>query len=271
MKLLVIILLIMVYRNWSGGNPVSERLSSVSWYQWLSRQDRLAAQSEWITMGLFVAVPLVLIYLITGIFADWLTLFLLHLISLGLLIYSLGDWEAINELMDKPLETENGESAERMIEKGQSIQEEVLEARFHSFFAPVLWYLILGPLGLIFYFLFAEYCRLQEDGSEGSSMEVLYYLEWIPARLTALMFSITGNFADTFSEWMDSLFNHTEPHLQVLMRSARTAISVRTPDPSRSEDLEEDIEMEVEEFVLLLDRTIWAFVGLAALATIVWF
>lgn len=268
----VILVIILIFRNWSGGNPISDKVSFSKWSLWVSRQDRLATQPTWVSILVFVGLPLIVVIGVTGLFADWLTVFLLHLLSFFALIYSLGDWEKLNDKIDQPISSDGSDSSRVVFEKAQELEEELLITRFKSLFSPVVWYLFLGPVGLLFYVLCTEYAQLCEgDENEVVSEKLMHYLDWVPARVTALMFSITGNFVDTFADWLNSLMNQEETIAQMMMRSARAAISVRVPDPEDSENLEDDIEVEIEELVLLLDRTAWAYVGLAAVVSIISF
>ncbi|MDH5737324.1 MAG: regulatory signaling modulator protein AmpE [Gammaproteobacteria bacterium] len=269
MKLLVILLLTLIYKNWSGGNPVRDRIPFSLWHTWLSKQHRLTHNSG-LLMGVFVGIPLVVVGLIDSLFAEWFTLILLQLLALSLLVYCLKDWEDVENRLQQPFDKTL--SPEALYKTGQNLGNELTLSRFSNLFAPLVWYLLAGPFGLIFYILCVEFHRLSENEEEQSlANDVLFYLDWLPARLTVLMFTVTGNFTHTFSHWLDTLMDVRGPLDEMLIAGARTAVNVRVPDPDTSENLEEDLEMELEELALLHDRTLWAYVGLAAVITLIGF
>lgn len=272
MKLLVILLATLVYKNWSGGNPVTSRLSLSFWFNWLNKQKLPGSQLPWVPLLVYLGIPLALMVLIAAIFSDWLVVLVYHLLALLLLVYSLGDWEKLHLAFEQPVDEDQGKNLEAVFEEAVRSKEEVIYRMFEILFATVAWYLILGPIGLLIYVLLKEYGQAQSDDQDrGLSQQIIYYAEWIPSRMTCLLFSVTGNFVDTFADWMESLFRWTEPVTQTLVESVNCALSVKPPNPEDGENLTADIEMEMEEVSLLLDRTVWAWVGVAALVTIMGF
>jgi len=262
MKLLVILLTNLVYKNWSGGNPISAKLSLSGWFHWLNRLDRLNAQPLWLTLVIFTAVPVCLVFIVEFLFAQWL----------AILIACLGDWQGIRDRADQGLALHPADSPQALTDLASKLEEELLVSRFRQFFSPVTWYLLLGPTGLVIYFCCATFQQLSEgEEADDFASGIMVYIDWVPIKLTTLLFTLTGNFVDTCAEWLDSLLKQDESVGLLLMRASRAAITVRVPDPETSENLREDIEMEIEELVLLLDRTQWAMLGPAALVTIIGF
>lgn len=79
-------------------------------------------------------------------------------------------------------------------------------------FAVVFWYLVLGPAAALLYHLTVLYrlhCAGERDSQAGRFVQRLAdILEWVPARLLALSFCLTGDFVAAFSRlrelWRDA-------------------------------------------------------------------
>ncbi|MCB1876319.1 MAG: regulatory signaling modulator protein AmpE [Chromatiales bacterium] len=74
-------------------------------------------------------------------------------------------------------------------------------------FAPVFWFLILGPMGAGLYRASAQ-LRRQAAGRDkpestflAAGSRLLWILDWVPARLTAVGFLLTGNFEKGLYDW----------------------------------------------------------------------
>jgi adenosylcobinamide-phosphate synthase len=90
-----------------------------------------------------------------------------------------------------------------------AIEQGILSSHRHVF-APLFWFLALGPAGVILYrlgFVVAE--RWHHEGvpvSEAAQFgrfarQAYEVLDWLPARLTAASFAIVGNFEDAVYCW----------------------------------------------------------------------
>ena len=91
-------------------------------------------------------------------------------------------------------------------------------------FSLVFWYIIAGPVGALAYRLIT----LSRDINSVSehANEITDLLEWIPARLTALLFLLVGNFQRGFSSFTKYFF--AKPDLNSNMLRDCGLLAVRT-------------------------------------------
>lgn len=79
-------------------------------------------------------------------------------------------------------------------------------------FTVIFWYILLGPLAIILYRL-VSLCQLEKIVSAIAKF-VTDIIEWIPARITAIVYLLVGNFQRGFGQLLKKLFaapseNHT--------------------------------------------------------------
>lgn len=115
----------------------------------------------------------------------------------------------------------------------------------HRFvFGVVFWFVVLpGPLGPVLYriasYLSARWGSVaeQEFGRFGwFAREAFYWIDWIPARLTAVAFAVVGNFEDAVYCWRTQAARWSDQLLGVVLASGAGAMGVRLGNPIRHED-----------------------------------
>lgn len=270
MKLIVVLIAALVYKNWVGANPLSEKFSLTTWYSWVKALGFVKSQPAWVALIICVGAPVIVMGIISLVFSELIVVLVFHLIALLLLVYAMADFplrDQLDHFLDRLQESDAEGNSSALIEEKDHQKETLIYRTFEVFFATVGWYVILGPVGLLIYVLVKEY-HLMEEESHQLSDRIIYFLDWIPSRVTCLLFSVTGNFVDTFAAWLESLFKWDEDIKDTLVKSAQCAVSVKPPAAEDKETLIADVEMELSEVDLLLNRTLWAWVGVAALITI---
>ena len=237
--------------------------------QWLHRQ--FPAQFEGLGGVVFIcgAVPLLLLILLsmpTGIGGQVGYLF----ISALVLWYCLGPedlrsvlnpyfaamertdhhsaWEHIHEFVD----AEAGEDAPTMARRVSSWVFSQINSRY---IAVLFWFVLLGPAACLFYRLaniFADRVS-REPGNESAepSAQLLMFLNWIPARVTALVFALVGDFMRGYSVlhpyWRDGAANIEK----MLLKTGLGALALTEELPS--DPLDENVQaMALAERALIL-------------------
>lgn len=82
----------------------------------------------------------------------------------------------------------------------EAIQREFLYRGYEHWFAVLFYFLLLGPAGAVAYRLLQLLPR--EDAGVS---RLLFFIDWVPARLLAAAFTVTGNFVESWDELLDSL------------------------------------------------------------------
>lgn len=71
---------------------------------------------------------------------------------------------------------------------------------FERWFSVIFWFLVLGPVGAVAYrvsFLSSR-SDILEPEDKALALRIVHYLDWLPARLLVLSFTLTGNFVNGF-------------------------------------------------------------------------
>lgn len=137
-----------------------------------------AAISPWALIALIVlpialAVFLVL-WLIGGLFYGFICLIL----NLAIFYYCLGPDNVFYPVTGK----KSGKAAAKQYYYDANSQ----------VFAPVFWYILLGPVGVIVYRMNSQLQSLAPVKVQAGQINAV--LDWVPARLSALLYMLVGNF-----------------------------------------------------------------------------
>jgi membrane protein required for beta-lactamase induction len=201
--------------------PEVEELRSFAWFERLADRQRHRAGVRRGAFGL-VAITLFPILAVAVIHAllDEVLVVLGVLFALGVLLYSLGPRELDREVHHFLNAWEQGDEV-RALNYAQrihgatgtsfhaaspeySVVEGILVAGHERWFGVIFWFMVLGPLGALWYrlaCLLRERClRMKgEDAFSDTALTMHHILAWIPVRLTLLSYALAGSFADTFA------------------------------------------------------------------------
>lgn len=102
-------------------------------------------------------------------------------------------------------------------------------------FAPILWFALLGPAGALLYRL-AHLLKTEwsAPGKQNEfyafSQRAFYYLDWLPARVTAGCFAVVGDFEDAAYCWRTQANNWPDQLLGMVLASGTGAMGVKLVD-----------------------------------------
>ncbi len=127
-------------------------------------------------------------------------------------------------------ELSSGEVSRVSIELG-------LAESHRNVFGPIAWFAVLGPAGAILYRV-ATVLRTQwasraepdagDAGEFGRFAErAFYYIDWLPARLTAVSFAAVGNFQDAVDCWRAQARAWADEAQGVVLASGAGALGVK--------------------------------------------
>lgn len=186
MKLLVILLCLFSERYLVHAISYQRFYWFENYYQYIKRRAEPHSffTNPWVFLAL-VIIPIVLLtalvyFLLCGILFGLMGL----LLSVALFFYSLGPQNVFY-----PVTQSESESSKQLVSNYFSMVNRQL-------FAVIFWYIVAGPIAALTYRLFVLCREIPEISIQ--AIEVTDLLEWIPARITVLLFLLVGNFQKGF-------------------------------------------------------------------------
>jgi membrane protein required for beta-lactamase induction len=155
---------------------------------------------------------------------------------------------------------DNGEYARR-------VSSAVLVDAHDRLFAVLFWFALLGPVGAVLYRSVAVlYQQRRETGEFGDSVAWLYaLLVWVPARLVALGYALSGHFDAAVEGWRrahQNLSPGSEGSLRVLEETGAGALGVDGAVSGQQG------AQQVRAALRLVWRTLWIWLVVMALLTL---
>ncbi|WP_269792783.1 regulatory signaling modulator protein AmpE [Stenotrophomonas sp. Iso1] len=116
-----------------------------------------------------------------------------------------------------------------MREDAPSLVEATATDALRRWFAPLFWFLLLGPLGAVLYRLLAQSLQGPQsarvsDAARHGGATALALLEWPVAQLMTLSMALVGNFDTVFSAWRGAGGNRLALELGFLTQAARASV-----------------------------------------------
>ena len=250
MKFRVILLALAVNHYWTRDREILNDSWFVRFQGWLTERTRelpeQLAQHSVLYPALVLLLPtlilVVVLLLVDGVAFGLVTL----LVHVGVLL-ALFDRVNVNALTSRYLElwrAENYEGAFLLLRERwhqvaldncddrAMLHEEfsrfLMSSYFERLFAVVFWYLLLGPAGALFYhlaFLYRSRVWQHSDSAETELvMRLAYLLEWVPARLLALTFSLAGDFVSAFARLREVVLDMDRGAVNIVHTCALAAL-----------------------------------------------
>jgi membrane protein required for beta-lactamase induction len=133
-------------------------------------------------------------------------------------------------------------------------------------FAVIFWFIILGPVAAILYRMVVatnqyadkhkEYATLKEAAATTQSV-----LDWLPARMTALVYVLVGNFSHSFSAWMKNALTGLGHNKEMLVEVGSLASDLNKDESKASLD-------ENRNVLAMVDRALITVLVLVAVFTL---
>ncbi|HSW93612.1 MAG TPA: regulatory signaling modulator protein AmpE [Gammaproteobacteria bacterium] len=204
--------------------------------QWLSHS-RIHQFPSW-ALFLFCVLPLtVLVGIVDYFLSGWFYGILKIVWGVAVLLYCLGPtnlWVAAND---------------------QPFARTIFVAANERIFSVVFWFVVLGPMGAVFYRSTALMNPTSPLGLSQLAKTIQQWLDWIPVRLLTFMFALGGHFTRVFSVFKKNALRGPETNEVLLTECGMAALD------ATSENAEE------KDALALLDRVF--VMALAILAMVV--
>jgi AmpE protein len=144
----------------------------------------------------------------------------------------------------------------------QAIQRRLLYLGYQRWFAVLFFFVLLGPIGALLYRLL-QLSRTSPERAQ--ALRILYYADWIPSRLLAAAFSLTGDFLASRDQLLAILTDTNKGSEEILLSVGRAAIRVKD-DSDTDEPVMERLAQEIAELRGILSRSAVAWLAAYSLA-----
>ncbi|WP_342120373.1 CobD/CbiB family protein [Pseudoduganella sp. OTU4001] len=120
--------------------------------------------------------------------------------------------------------------------------EKALVTTHRNVFGVFFWFLMpLGPCGAILYRV-AEYLarawnepeHMRQEAFGEFAAKAFYWIDWIPARLTAVAFAVVGNFEDAIYAWRNFAHRWKDEAIGIILSAGGGAMGVRLGTPNEN-------------------------------------
>jgi adenosylcobinamide-phosphate synthase len=112
--------------------------------------------------------------------------------------------------------------------------EATLRHAHHDLFAPLFWFLLLGPAGALLYrlaYLLKNAWEGQHNDFRDFSQQLFDWLDWLPARFTAASFAVVGDFEDAVYCWRTQASAWPNEAIGIILASGAGALGVKLGEP----------------------------------------
>jgi len=113
--------------------------------------------------------------------------------------------------------------------------EEALVASHRYVFAPLLWFIVAGPAGALFYRLGLVFCEQWKRPAHGDfgrwAVRAFALIDWLPARISAAAFAVVGDFEDAVFCWRTQAVSWPDAASGIILASGAGALGVRLGAP----------------------------------------
>lgn len=218
MALLAIVLSLFIERVWAA----AEDLRSFAWFErFIDRVQDGGRSQRWSGTASVIAVMALPLFVVTVVYLLLGKVFAVlgFTFAVMVLLYCFGPrdldrdvhrflnaWERGDEVRVQEYARGIYEVTGKSYRSGMAVRgvvEGILVSAHECWFGVIFWFVVLGPLGALWYRLacvLREIClrRGEENAFKDAALIMHHIMAWIPVRLTLLNYALAGSFADTF-------------------------------------------------------------------------
>jgi AmpE protein len=279
MTFLAIVFALLYLQVQGGSSP----LAHDEWFRRLQVNVRGFGLSNALTFSFYIAIPVVLALLFFSALGPLFFGLIWIVAAVVVLLYAFGrqdvpalaeryrnyclngDFEAAYLFASSELGVTLGDEPNLGPEQvHEEIERVLLYAGYQRWFAVLFYFLLLGPVGALAYRL----VHLSSIGAEAQLVaRVLFYADWVPARLLAAGFSLAGDFLRSRDALLEAVTDVQYPADSLLLAVGRRAVG--PPGVVPGEGLPESAAAEVAGLQALLSRSAIAWLAFIAVLVLV--
>ena len=132
-----------------------------------------------------------------------------------------------------------------------NVGKQLVLVNYRQYASVIIFFVLLGLPGVVFYSLCKEWYLLRVKDSQGSEAEtqslvyqeeeqVLFIVDWLPVRITAFGFLLVGHFSRGLPVWLESFSNGKLTAFDVLAKVAKASEELL---PLHNSELHEPLQM----------------------------
>lgn len=206
---------------------------------------RLTAFSPWIVLTGIIFPVLFIVWIVLHLFESLFFGLTGFILSLVIFYYCLGPSNPFYPVRENPDEELNDEAVGGYLAQANE-----------QLFAVLFWYIVLGPLSIVAYRVLSL-CQGQPAGSP-VARQLLDIFDYIPARLTALLYLFAGHFQPGFTHFCKSFFALPSNNQKLLRVCGLAAIGEDEPKTMlHVEQLVEHVTVILLVFLALFTMVSW--------------
>jgi len=110
---------------------------------------------------------------------------------------------------------------------GETLGQTLAWVNFRFYCAVIFWFVVLGVAGAVFYALVRTFADLVSDNRDEVIAKhfklihrLLFWLDWLPARITSFGYLVIGNFNKGTSCWLQYVLDFSSPNRKVVTCTA---------------------------------------------------
>jgi len=287
MILISLLLVLLLEHHMKVSYILKDRLSAHNWLPlWVETiEPKLHNQNVWFSLAVVLLLPVAIIYWLTSIDGDWLLSILQFGLTILVLIYSLGPmnqnahlsayFKAVkrDDLQAAYIEVQENLNQKSCLappkdidDLGRTVTHLILKQCNFRLFGVLLYFVIFGIAGALAYNLICSHeFRLREDKASRYRVpmaKMRQIIDWLPQRLTGLLYALAGDFNGALSQYMKYFFKSPKKSIGILVDTGMGALGYS------EEDRTEEILLENEQAMALVSRSASVFVLMIAILTV---
>lgn len=231
---------------------------------------------KWGGVALVLLAPLAILALLLSFIPDFIYGLVFFLASCAVLFLSLGPKSLSTSFSDYFSAMERGDAEagflglqrEKVLEdipEGDDLVRNTTRAILVEsqtrYFGVIFWFIFLGPYGALFYrlsHLYREICKNEQNEEHLSLLEqLIHIIDWAPARITSILFLLTGDFVSGFYRVKDYLVDLTADNRHLITETGIAALGVDMQ--STNDDYKEN-----RDAIAMVDRTVIIYLVVVA-------
>ncbi|CEG56938.1 regulatory signaling modulator protein AmpE [Legionella fallonii] len=174
-------------------------------------------RNPWMNFAGIIIPILLVVSLIYFLFSSMFFGFVGFVFSIVIFLYCLGPQNAFYPLSELNTETNNDTAVGNYFTQVNS-----------QLFSVIFWYVVLGPIGALAYRLITLCETINFVDQQAKQLTDI--VEWIPARISALLYLLVGNFQKGFVSFTKLFFAKPEFNHQMLSDCGKHAVRANDAD-----------------------------------------